>query len=107
MLIDYYQTTDEIYHDIRKIVFTKNPPHYKKIYAYRVVQKLDSEENQQKLPKGINLRAEDYELTELMRLIKNNPDFNIRYNWTYPKALIEERLEKEEWQNNLRLLIKG
>lgn len=47
---DYYQTSYDLYQDIRKIGFTKNPPSYKKIYASRVINKISSKENQSKLP---------------------------------------------------------
>jgi hypothetical protein len=108
LLEDYYQSSDDLYRDIRKIVFTKNPSKYKKIYAGRVINKLSNEENQSKIPSSINLRIEDYELTELIRLIKNNPDFNYELmNRDYQNILINERLEHGEFTNNLLLLVKN
>lgn len=60
-----------------------------------------------KLPKDINLRIADYELTELIRLIKDNPEFNFKLmQSSYQNSVINERLERNKWANNLRLLIK-
>ena len=92
--------------NIRKIVLTKNPPHYKRIYAGRVAEKLDSEK--QKLPEHINLQIADYELAELMRLIKDNKDFNYKLMpFSYEKLIINDRFERQEWSNNLLLLVKN
>lgn len=108
LLIDYYQSSDEVYRGIRKIVFTKNPPLYKKIYAYRVVEKLDSKENQMSLPKGVSLKKEDYELTQLMRLIQSHEEvFNPWKFWGNSNALlINERLATCEWENDMILFRK-
>ena len=102
----YYQNSYDIYRDIRKIVLTKNPPHYKRIYAGRVAEKLDSEK--QKLPEQINLQIADYELSEMMRLIKDNKDFNYKLMpFSYEKLIINDRFERQEWSNNLLLLVKN
>lgn len=105
--MDYYETSYDIYHDIRKIILTKNPPMYKRIYLGRVVDRLEDEGNKSKLPKNLSIQTEDYELTQLIHLIKDNPDFNYDLMpWKYERALINERFERGEWKNNLLLLIK-
>lgn len=99
---NYYKNSYELYQDIRKIVLSKTIPNYKKIYVDRVIDKL--EEGQDKLPQSINLKIEDYELSELIRLIKNNPNSN--YRLKYKDALIKARFERIEWKNNLLLMVK-
>ena len=60
------------------------------------------------LPEHINLQVEYYELTELMRLIKDNPDFNYKLMpFKYQRSLINDRFERQEWKNNLLLLVKN
>ena len=73
----------------------------------RVVDKLDNEENKCRLPQGIRLEVADYELGQLIRLVKNNPEFNYRLmEWDYHKLLINERLINADWANRLLLLVK-
>lgn len=103
----YYESSYELYSDIKKIILTKNPPMYKKIYLGRVVDKIENENNQRTLPQNLSLKIADYELSSLAKLIKDNPDFNFRLmNWSYEKDLINSRFERGEMVNNLRLLIK-
>ena len=102
---NYYQTSYELYKDIRKIVLSKKTQNYKKIYVSRVMTKLEDEQNN--LPQNINIRIEDYELSELIRLIKNNPELNYELMpFKYENYLVKERFERIEWQNNLLSLIK-
>lgn len=99
----YYQNSYELYQDIRKIILSKTVPNYQKIYAARVINKI---EEQNKLSK-INIKIEDYELSELIRLIKNNSEFNYKLMpFKYQKELIMQRFERVEWKNNLLLMIK-
>ena len=103
---EYHQTCYEVYQNIRKIILTKDPSDYKRIYIGRVVEKLEMEKNN--LPEHINLQVEYYELTELMRLIKDNPDFNYKLMpFKYQRSLINDRFERQEWKNNLLLLVKN
>lgn len=102
---NYYQTSYELYKDIRKIVLSKNLHNYKKVYASRVISKLEDKQND--LPENINIKIEDYELSELIRLIKNNPELNYELMpFKYENYLVKERFERIEWQNNLLTLIK-
>ena len=72
----------------------------------RIVEQLEEEKNQ--LPQNLNLELADYELTELIRLIKNNPEFNYKLMpFKYQRALINNRFERQEWKNKLLLLVKN
>ena len=105
--IEYYESSYDLYSDIRRVVLTKNPPMYKKLYLGRIIDKLEDENNQKKLPSNMNIQIEDYELSLLIKSIKNNPDFNFRLmNWNYQNSLIDSRFERCEWKNNMLLLIK-
>lgn len=104
---EYYESSYDLYSDMRKIILTKNPPMYKKLYLGRVVDKLEKENNKKTLPQNLNLEIADYELSLLIKFIKDNPDFNSRLmNWSYEKSLIDSRFERGEIENNLLLLIK-
>ena len=104
---EYYQSSYELYQDIRKIIIKKNQPDYKRIYVGKVINELDKKENKSKLPANINLNIEDYELSQLVKLIRNNPDFNYELMpFKYENALINHRLETGSWVNKLLLLVK-
>lgn len=103
---EYYESSYDVYSDMRKIILTKNPPIYKKLYLGRIVDKLEDENNQKTLPNNLTLQVADYELSLLTRLIKDNPDFNFRLmDWSYDKSLIDSRFERGEWVNKLLLLL--
>lgn len=104
---NYYYNSYDLYHDVRRIVLTKNPPIYKKIYLGRIADKIENQENKSKLPSNINLQVADYELAQLIKLIHKNPEFNYKLmTFSYQNSEINSRFEREEWRNNLLLLIK-
>ena len=72
--MDYYHRSDDLFYDLRKIILNSSAL-YKRIYVGRVVEKLDR--NQRSIPKNLDLRTENYELFELIRIFKNNPNYNI------------------------------
>lgn len=74
-----YETSYDLYQGMRKIILDKKSPNYKKIYVYKIVEKLESEENQQKLPDNIEISQADVELYQIIKLIKENNDFNYHY----------------------------
>lgn len=105
--MNYYESSYDLYCDMRKIVFTKTPPAYKRIYLGRIADKIENEENRSKLPETINLEIADYELAQLIRLIHNNPEFNYELmRFSYQNFVINQHFERGEWKNNLLLLIK-
>ncbi len=105
--LEIYPTSDDLHHAMRQIILNKKAPLYKKIYLGRIVDKLDNEENKSRLPQGIRLEVADYELGQLIRLVKNNPEFNYRLmERDYHKLLINERLIHTDWANRLLLLVK-
>ena len=75
-----YETSYELYQGMRKIILKKSSPRYKKIYLSKIIERLESEENLQKLPNNIRMEAEDYELSQIIRLVKFNPEFDYRNN---------------------------
>ena len=105
--MEYYQTSYDMYQNIRKIVLNKNAPVYKRIYVGRVVNELISDDNKTSFPENLDLKAEDYELFELIRLIKDNPNFN--YNLmksSHKKYEIDYRFEKSAHKNKILLIVK-
>ncbi len=102
---EYYQSSGDLCTDISKIVLKKTSPLYQKLYVGKVSSLLD-EENR----KTEDILKSDYELSELVRLTKDNPDFNYRklssLEWTYQKALINDRIERGFYRSGLKMLIK-
>lgn len=108
--LDYYQSSDDLYQDMEKITLEKDAPTYKKIYAIRVSKKLSSEENQSRLPKGINLQVEEPRWMKLIKVIQD-PEFNFRrlfdYEKVYQDAELDWEFEIAEWKNNIQLLVRN
>lgn len=75
-----YKTSYELYQGMRKIILDKNSPNYKKIYVSKIVERLEASENKQKLPSNINIYQEDYELYQIIKLIKENIKFDLNYS---------------------------
>lgn len=65
---DTYQSSYQLYSDLRKIILNRNSTLTAKVYTCRIVDKLSS-------VTSIDIKQEDYELFCIMRLIKENPDF--------------------------------
>lgn len=100
---DYYESSYDLYYDIRKMILKRNQPIYKKIYLEKVANVLDSENKD-------NILKTDFELHYLVKLIKDHPDFNYRLMQIRGKSVlslvIHDRIEKGFWENRLRILIK-
>lgn len=100
-----YETSYELYQGMRKIILDKKSQNYKKIYLYKIVEILDSEENQKKLPIDIELKQVDYELYQVIKLVKGNKDFN--YHKLGNLALTKARnLDYLTNVNRVNMLIK-
>lgn len=101
---DFYETGDDLYGDIRKIVLRRNPPLYQQFYAGKVASIL-KEGNKE----TDNLLAEDYELERLVNFIDSTPEFYCRRrnDWTVQKAIVDERIHKGFYQSHLKLLVKS
>lgn len=65
---DTYQSSYQLYSDLRKIILNRNSTLTAKVYTGRVANKLSS-------VTSIDIKQEDYELFCIMRLVKENPDF--------------------------------
>ncbi len=65
---DTYQSSYQLYSDLRKIILNRNSTLTAKVYTGRIVDKLSS-------VTSIDIKQEDYELFCIMRLVKENPDF--------------------------------
>jgi len=95
---EYYQSRDDLYGDLRKIVLQRTPPLYKMFYARKVADLLEKEND--------GILKSDYELSELVRLVQGNKEFDYRNDWNYQKASIQDRIEREFYHNHLKSLIK-
>lgn len=101
---DFYETGDDLYGDIRKIVLRKGSPLYQKFYAGKVVSIL-KEGNKE----TDNLLAEDYELERLVNFIDSTPEFYCRRrdDWTVKQAIVDEQIQKGFYHSHLKLLVKN
>lgn len=93
---DTYQSSSNLYSDLRKIILNKNSTMTAKVYTDRLVDKLSS-------ITSIDIKQEDYELFCIMRLVKQNPDFvygpTISAN-RQKQIDILARFERNEWINH-------
>lgn len=94
-----YETSYDLYQAMREIILDRTSPNYKKIYVSKIVERLESIENQQKLPSNINIYEEDYELYQVIRLVKGNIKFNIRQR-QYLGKLALKKSECLDYQTN-------
>ena len=101
---NFYETGDDLYGDIRKIVLQKKPPLYQQFYAGKVVSILKEGNS-----KTENFLAEDYELERLINHIEGTPDFYCRRrnDWSVQKAIIDERINKGFYRSHLKILVKN
>lgn len=95
---DIYLSSYELYSDLRKIILKRNSSLTKKLYVGHVAQKLSNVKN-------IDIKQEDCDLFNIIKLTKSNPDFNYKARSldhdTYKKFLINTRFNYNEWVNGL------
>lgn len=99
---DTYQSSYQLYSDLRKIILNRNSTLTAKVYTGRIVDKLSS-------VTSIDIKQEDYELFCIMRLVKENPDFG--YGFPIPvnrqqQIDILTRFDHHERKNHLLELKK-
>ena len=68
--------------------------------------KLLEQNNQKTLPPGITLEKGDYELSEIIRLINNNPQYHYRLKKSLLYNEINYKFDRKEHANKLYLLLK-
>ena len=103
---NYYENSYELYNDIRKIVLRESSNKHQQIYALRLSEKLLEQNNQKTLPPGITLEKGDYELSEIIRLINNNPQYHYRLKKSLLYNEINYKFDRKEHANKLYLLLK-
>lgn len=93
-----YLSSYELYCDLREIILKRNSSLIKKLYVGHVTRKFSN-------IKSIDIKQEDYELFNIIRLTKDNPSFNYKSNTfnnnTYEMSLINTRFDYNEWVNGL------
>lgn len=101
---DIYKNSYELYEFMRRIILKRNSQNYKKIYVVQIVEKLESEENLKKLPSNIKISEFDYELSQIIKLVKNNLGFD-------GKGILSKQryysFEREANINRVKMLIKN
>ena len=95
-----YETSYELYQEMRKIILDKSSPNYKKIYVSKIVERLEASENKQKLPSNINIYQEDYELYQIIRLIKENKKYDLNYSNHNLGKLASKKSRSLDYQMN-------
>jgi len=71
-----YFTSYEVYVDLRKALMDQKMPTKRQIYTGRIVDQL--EDGRKKLSDSCKIEVMDYELSQLMKMIRDNPKFNYR-----------------------------
>lgn len=73
---EQYQTSYELYVDLRKAIMNKKVSQKQEIYTGRIVDQLD--EGRESLSEGYNIEISDYELAQLIKMIRSNPRYHYR-----------------------------
>lgn len=100
-----YQTSYELYQAMRKIILKKGSTKCKKIYVGMIVEKLEKESTT--LPKNIQIYEIDYELSQIIKLVKNSEEFG--YNHKSISVLSDElrnRLDRHSRMLRVKMLVK-
>lgn len=71
---EIYETSYELYQAMRKIILKKSSSKTKQNYVIMIVDKLEKESK--KLPKNIKIHEYDYELSQLIKLVKNSEEYS-------------------------------
>ena len=101
---EFYETGQDVFYAMGKIVLKKEPPIYQQFYSGKVAKILKDADKQ-----GKNFLSEDYELEKLVDFITSSPEFYVRHSndWNIQKAIINERIVKGFYQNDLKVLVKS
>ena len=100
---DIYENSYDLYQGIKNIILCKKSPLYKKIYVNKIVEKLEA--NESKLPNNIKIENEDYELYQMMKLVKQSPEFDY-HNLGILAYTKERNLDYQTNANRVILLLK-
>lgn len=103
---DYYENSYDLYSDMRKIVLKRNSTEHQKIYTLRISEKLLEKSSQQTLPNNITLEKGDYELSEIIKLMTNNPQYYYSLKRSVLYHQINDSFESKEKAIKLYLLTK-
>lgn len=96
---DTYQSSYQLYSDLRKIILNRYSTMTEKVYANRIINQLSSATN-------IDIKQEDYELFCIMKLVKENPDFSHESILSFKERDILVRFDYNERNNHLLELKK-
>ncbi len=101
---EFYETGQDVFYSMRKIILQKDPSFYQRFYVGKVA-KILKDGNEE----GQNFLSEDFELEKLVGFITNSPEFYVRRrnDWNIQKAIINERIEKGFYESDLKVLIKS
>ena len=100
-----YLTSYEIYSDLRQIFISKKVGCKEQIYTGKIVDRMEDKQNT--LDSNCKIEVADYELSQLIKIIKNNPNFNYRLmDHNCKTTTINETLEREIQLSTQRILVK-
>ena len=71
-----YETSYDLYQQMRKIILNRKSPSYQKIYLTQIVDKLELKNSKFYM----EMEQYDYELYQIVRLVNKNPDMNYHDN---------------------------
>lgn len=104
VISEKYITSDQVYVDLRNAILGKNEVKHE-LYTGKIVGRLDS--GRKTLSSSCKIEVEDYELSQLIKMIRNHPKFNYRLmHFSSNAKKINEQLEWEMTVNNVKLFEK-
>lgn len=105
---EQYKTSYELYVDLRKAIINNRVSQKQEIYIGRIVDQLD--EGRKNLSKSCKIEVADYELAQLIKMIRNNPRYHYRLlHHNYNSCRLEEvhkSVEKEIQFSKEKILVQ-
>lgn len=104
VISEKYITSDQVYVDLRSAILGKNEMKHE-LYTGKIVEKLES--GRKSLSSSCKIEVEDYELSQLIKMIRNHPRFNYRLmHFSNNAKKVNEQLEWEMTVNHVKLFEK-
>lgn len=105
---EQYQTSYELFVDLRKVIMDKKASQKQEIYTGRIVDQLD--EGRKSLSENCKIEVSDYELAQLIKMIQSNPRYHYKLlHHQYNSCSLEEihkSVEREIQFSKQKILVQ-
>lgn len=101
---EYYETSYQLYLDLRKILLSRKLSAFQILYTDRIATKINVE-SKEMLP--TNYLNEDFELSQIINRIETDEGFRKRVKSTKRQAAIIDKIISSEYDSKIKLLLKN